>query len=180
MPRQLWRRERLVAYADLRGKGRKHLKIRYITVTRPKEANGEKPGYGATPVEFDPPRRAPQRKDRPLCTEPGYTGDTYCKRLRLAGSARENSFLLWGMITRPVTAPTCTPKARLHHPHLQPLRRQLRRRLCRSRLGHDWDGGSVTPPLRSETRARPSCCNHCRAETEGRSPYGSHLGRGVW
>ena len=82
----------------------------YITVTH-KEANGEKPGYvEQLPVEFTHTHTELRNEKVATCTEPGYTGDTYCKDCGLLIRQGELLPALGHDYEAVVTAPTCERK----------------------------------------------------------------------
>ena len=139
----------------------------YITVTH-KEANGEKPGYvEQLPVEFTHTHTELRNEKVATCTEPGYTGDTYCKDCGLLIRQGELLPALGHDYEAEVTAPTCTEQGYTTHTCSR----------CgdsyvdgyTESLGHDWDGGSVTTPATcEEDGVRTFACNHCsetRTET---------------
>lgn len=87
----------------------------YITVTH-KEANGEKPGYvEQLPVEFTHTHTELRNEKVATCTEPGYTGDTYCKDCGLLIRQGELLPALGHDYEAEVTAPTCTEQGYTTH-----------------------------------------------------------------
>lgn len=138
----------------------------YMTVTH-KEANEEKPGYvEQVPVEFTHDNTELRNEKAATCTEPGYTGDTYCKDCGLLIRRGELIPALGHDYEAVVTAPTCTEQGYTTHTCSR----------CgdsyvdsyTQALGHDWDEGSVTTSATCEEDGvrtfTCSCCGETRTE----------------
>ena len=119
------------------------------------------------PWSLPTPIRSSATKKVATCTEPGYTGDTYCKDCGLLIRQGELLPALGHDYEAEVTAPTCTKQGYTTHTCSR----------CgdsyvdgyTEALGHDWDGGSVTTPATcEEDGVRTFTCNYCsetRTET---------------